>query len=78
MVGNHHSKTFALLPPFRFTGDKNRLTELGRVRVLHKRTVMPYCIYKKKRKGPNDETTVKEYASLVGQTCAERMLLYRS
>ncbi|XP_040217890.1 arginyl-tRNA--protein transferase 1 isoform X4 [Rana temporaria] len=58
--------------------DKNRLTELGRVRVLHKRTVMPYSIYKKKRKGPNDETTVKQYASLVGQTCAERMLLYRS
>ncbi|PIO31984.1 hypothetical protein AB205_0043570 [Aquarana catesbeiana] len=39
---------------------------------------MPYSIYKKKRKGPNDETTVKQYASLVGQTCAERMLLYRS
>ncbi|XP_072281034.1 arginyl-tRNA--protein transferase 1 isoform X2 [Pyxicephalus adspersus] len=58
--------------------DKDRLTELGRVRVLHKRTVMPYSIYKKKRKGPNDETTVKQYASLVGQTCAERMLLYRS
>ncbi|XP_018419457.1 PREDICTED: arginyl-tRNA--protein transferase 1 isoform X1 [Nanorana parkeri] len=58
--------------------DKDRLTELGRVRVLHKRTVMPYSIYKKKRKGPNDETTVKQYAGLVGQTCAERMLLYRS
>ncbi|XP_077311500.1 arginyl-tRNA--protein transferase 1 isoform X2 [Lithobates pipiens] len=58
--------------------DKDRLTELGRVRVLHKRTVMPYSIYKKKRKGPNDETTVEQYASLVGQTCAERMLLYRS
>ncbi|KAM5141213.1 arginyl-tRNA--protein transferase 1 isoform 2-T2 [Mantella aurantiaca] len=58
--------------------DKDHLTELGRVRVLHKRTVMPYSIYKKKRKGPNDETAVKQYAGLVGQTCAERMLLYRS
>ncbi|XP_068113682.1 arginyl-tRNA--protein transferase 1 isoform X1 [Hyperolius riggenbachi] len=58
--------------------DPERLTDLGRVRVLHKRTVMPYSIYKRKRKGPSDETTVKQYAGLVGQTCAERMLLYRS
>ncbi|XP_075072405.1 arginyl-tRNA--protein transferase 1 isoform X9 [Mixophyes fleayi] len=59
-------------------GDKDLLTELGRVRVLHKRTVMPYCVYKKRRRGPSDETTVRQYARLVGQTCAERMLLYRS
>ncbi|XP_066456960.1 arginyl-tRNA--protein transferase 1 isoform X4 [Eleutherodactylus coqui] len=59
-------------------GDKDYLTELSRVRVLHKRTVMPYSIYKKRRKGPSDETVVKQYATLVGQTCAERMLLYRS
>ncbi|XP_075697224.1 arginyl-tRNA--protein transferase 1 isoform X2 [Rhinoderma darwinii] len=59
-------------------GDKDRLTELSRIRVLHKRTVMPYSIYKKRRKGPSDETVVKQYATLVGQTCAERMLLYRT
>ncbi|KAM4636497.1 arginyl-tRNA--protein transferase 1 isoform 3-T3 [Discoglossus pictus] len=59
-------------------GDKDVLRELGRVKVLHKRTVMPYSIYKKRRKGPSDEAAVKQYASLVGQTCAERMLLYRS
>ncbi|KAG8435623.1 hypothetical protein GDO86_013534 [Hymenochirus boettgeri] len=59
-------------------GDKDSLTELGRTRVLYKRTVMPYSVYKKRRKGPNDETTVKQYSGLVGQTCAERMLLYRS
>ncbi|KAM9327162.1 arginyl-tRNA--protein transferase 1 [Gastrophryne carolinensis] len=58
--------------------DKDQVTELGRVRILHKRTVMPYSIYKKKRKGPSDETTVRQYAGLVGQTCAERMLLYRN
>ncbi|KAM4702688.1 arginyl-tRNA--protein transferase 1 isoform 2-T2 [Rhinophrynus dorsalis] len=58
--------------------DKDLLTDLGRVRVLHKRTVMPYSIYKKRRKGPSDEASVKQYAGLVGQTCAERMLLYRS
>ncbi|XP_056385708.1 arginyl-tRNA--protein transferase 1 isoform X2 [Hyla sarda] len=59
-------------------GDNDHLTELNRVRVLHKRTVMPYSVYKKRRKGPSDETVVKQYATLVGQTCAERMLLYRS
>ncbi|XP_075468212.1 arginyl-tRNA--protein transferase 1 isoform X6 [Ascaphus truei] len=59
-------------------GDRKTLTELGRVRVLHKQTVMPYSIYKKRRKGPSDEAAVKQYAGLVGQTCAERMLLYRS
>ncbi|KAM8923827.1 arginyl-tRNA--protein transferase 1 [Pelodytes ibericus] len=57
--------------------DKDNLTELGRVRVLHKRTVMPYSIYKKRRKGPTDEAVVKQYAGLVGQTCAEHMVLYR-
>ncbi|XP_059708087.1 arginyl-tRNA--protein transferase 1 isoform X5 [Haemorhous mexicanus] len=58
--------------------DEGRLKELGRVRVLHKRTVMPYSIYKKRRKGPSDEASVQQYASLVGQTCSERMLLFRS
>ncbi|NP_001085118.1 uncharacterized protein LOC432192 [Xenopus laevis] len=59
-------------------GDKDMLTELGRVRVLYKRTVMPFSRYKKRHKGPNDEAAVRQYAGLVGQTCAERMLLYRS
>ncbi|XP_044880707.1 arginyl-tRNA--protein transferase 1 isoform X8 [Mauremys mutica] len=58
--------------------DEGCIKELGRVRVLHKRTVMPYCMYKKRRKGPSDEASVQQYASLVGQTCSERMLLFRS
>ncbi|XP_051474853.1 arginyl-tRNA--protein transferase 1 isoform X5 [Apus apus] len=58
--------------------DEGRVRELGRVRVLHKRTVMPYSVYKKRRKGPSDEAIVQQYASLVGQTCSERMLLFRS
>ncbi|XP_075011301.1 arginyl-tRNA--protein transferase 1 isoform X1 [Calonectris borealis] len=58
--------------------DEGRVKELGRVRVLHKRTVMPYSVYKKRRKGPSDEASVQQYASLVGQTCSERMLLFRS
>ncbi|XP_068255396.1 arginyl-tRNA--protein transferase 1 isoform X2 [Nyctibius grandis] len=58
--------------------DEGRIKELGRVRVLHKRTMMPYSVYKKRRKGPSDEASVQQYASLVGQTCSERMLLFRS
>ncbi|XP_015722981.1 arginyl-tRNA--protein transferase 1 isoform X1 [Coturnix japonica] len=58
--------------------DEDHIKELGRVRVLHKRTVMPYSVYKKRRKGPSDEASVQQYASLVGQTCSERMLLFRS
>ncbi|XP_021255937.1 arginyl-tRNA--protein transferase 1 isoform X4 [Numida meleagris] len=58
--------------------DEDRIKELGRVRVLHKRTIMPYSVYKRRRKGPSDEASVQQYASLVGQTCSERMLLFRS
>ncbi|XP_031453231.1 arginyl-tRNA--protein transferase 1 isoform X5 [Phasianus colchicus] len=58
--------------------DEDGIKELGRVRVLHKRTIMPYSVYKKRRKGPSDEASVQQYASLVGQTCSERMLLFRS
>ncbi|XP_067417444.1 arginyl-tRNA--protein transferase 1 isoform X3 [Emydura macquarii macquarii] len=58
--------------------DEGCIKELGRVRVLHKRIVMPYSIYKKRRKGTSDEASVQQYASLVGQTCSERMLLFRS
>ncbi|XP_064320379.1 arginyl-tRNA--protein transferase 1 isoform X3 [Phalacrocorax carbo] len=58
--------------------DEGRVTELGRVKILHKRTMMSYSVYKKRRKGPSDEASVQQYASLVGQTCSERMLLFRS
>lgn len=59
-------------------GDARVLKELGRVLVLHRRTVMPYAAYTRKRKGLNDEKEVEQYASLVGQMCAERILLYRA
>ncbi|XP_078007144.1 arginyl-tRNA--protein transferase 1 isoform X10 [Phascolarctos cinereus] len=58
--------------------DEERVKELGRLRVLYKRTIMPYNIYKKRQKGPSDEAIVQQYADLVGQTCSERMLLFRS
>ncbi|XP_030604646.1 arginyl-tRNA--protein transferase 1 isoform X1 [Archocentrus centrarchus] len=59
-------------------GDVRVLRDLGRALVLYRRTVMPYAVYSRKRKGPSDEMEVQQYASLVGQDCAERILLYRS
>ncbi|XP_047010312.1 arginyl-tRNA--protein transferase 1 isoform X7 [Ictalurus punctatus] len=59
-------------------GDARALKDLGRVMVLHKRTVLPYAAYSRKKKGFSDEKEVEQYASLVGQTCAEKILLYRS
>nr|XP_056705405.1 arginyl-tRNA--protein transferase 1 isoform X3 [Euleptes europaea] len=58
--------------------DEGGVKELGRVRILHKRTVMPYSVYKRRRKGPSDEESVQQYATLVGQACSERMLLFKS
>ncbi|XP_061817323.1 arginyl-tRNA--protein transferase 1 isoform X4 [Nerophis lumbriciformis] len=59
-------------------GDAQVLKDVGRILVLHRRTVMPYTVYSRKRKGSSDETEVQEFASLVGQNCAERILLYRA
>ncbi|CAG6017748.1 unnamed protein product [Menidia menidia] len=59
-------------------GDARALKDLGKALVLHWRSVMPYAAYSRKRKGPSDEAAVQQYAGLVGQHCAERILLYRS
>ncbi|XP_073338184.1 arginyl-tRNA--protein transferase 1 isoform X1 [Pagrus major] len=59
-------------------GDARVLKDVGRALVLYRRTVMPYVAYTRKRKGPGDETEVQQYAGLVGQDCAERILLYRA
>ncbi|XP_073729631.1 arginyl-tRNA--protein transferase 1 isoform X5 [Misgurnus anguillicaudatus] len=59
-------------------GDAQALKDVGRALVLYRRTVMPYAAYARKRKGSNDQKEVEQYASLVGQMCAERILLYRS
>nr|XP_046215122.1 arginyl-tRNA--protein transferase 1 isoform X4 [Oncorhynchus gorbuscha] len=59
-------------------GDTHVLKDLGRALVLYRRTVMPYAAYARKRKGSNDEMEVAQYAGLVGQLCAERILLYRA
>ncbi|KAM6916023.1 arginyl-tRNA--protein transferase 1 isoform 2-T2 [Xenentodon cancila] len=59
-------------------GDTRALRDVGRALVLHRRTVMPYAVYSHKPKGASDEKEVQQYASLVGQDCAERILLFRS
>ncbi|XP_008296829.1 arginyl-tRNA--protein transferase 1 isoform X1 [Stegastes partitus] len=59
-------------------GDARVLKDVGRALVLYRRTVMPYAAYSRKRKGSSDETEVQQYAGLVGQDCAERILLFRS
>uniref|UniRef100_A0A8D0BEI7 Arginyl-tRNA--protein transferase 1 n=1 Tax=Salvator merianae TaxID=96440 RepID=A0A8D0BEI7_SALMN len=58
--------------------DEGSVNDLDRVWILHKRTAMRYNVYKKRRKGPSDEESVRQYATLVGQACSERMLLFRS
>ncbi|XP_068182766.1 arginyl-tRNA--protein transferase 1 isoform X2 [Antennarius striatus] len=59
-------------------GDVRALKDVGKALVLYRRTVMPYAAYSRKRKGSSDETEVRQYAGLVGQDCAERILLYRT
>lgn len=59
-------------------GDAHALKDLGRALVLYKRGLMPYAVYSRKRKGCSDEEEVRQYANLVGQNCAERILLYRA
>ncbi|XP_068424117.1 arginyl-tRNA--protein transferase 1 isoform X1 [Clinocottus analis] len=59
-------------------GDPRVLKDVGRALVLYRRAVMPYAAYSRKRKGSSDETEVQQYADLVGQVCAERILLYRA
>ncbi|XP_035125202.1 arginyl-tRNA--protein transferase 1 isoform X13 [Callithrix jacchus] len=58
--------------------DEDRSTEPDRVQVFHKRAIMPYGVYKKHQKDPSEEAAVLQYASLVGQKCSERMLLFRN
>lgn len=61
-----------------FAVDEGRSKDLNRLRVLHKRSTMPYAVYKNYQEDPSEEEGVLEYANLVGQKCAERMLLFRN
>uniref|UniRef100_A0A6Q2XDF8 Arginyl-tRNA--protein transferase 1 n=1 Tax=Esox lucius TaxID=8010 RepID=A0A6Q2XDF8_ESOLU len=69
---------YARFNPDPDAGDKKVLKDLGRLLVLYRRAVMPYAAFARKRKGSNDEAEVEQYARLVGQVCAERILLYRA
>ncbi|XP_021022641.1 arginyl-tRNA--protein transferase 1 isoform X3 [Mus caroli] len=57
--------------------DEGRSKELDRLRVFHRRSAMPYGVYKNHQEDPSEEAGVLEYANLVGQKCSERMLLFR-
>ncbi|XP_006879951.1 PREDICTED: arginyl-tRNA--protein transferase 1 isoform X1 [Elephantulus edwardii] len=58
--------------------DEGRCEAPDRLRVLHRKAIMPYGVYRKQQKDPSEEATVLQYASLVGQRCSERMLLFRN
>ncbi|XP_035883306.1 arginyl-tRNA--protein transferase 1 isoform X4 [Phyllostomus discolor] len=58
--------------------DEGRSTEPDRVQVFYRRAVLPYGVYRKQRRDAGEEADVLQYASLVGQACSERMLLFRS
>uniref|UniRef100_A0A8C3WRF0 Arginyl-tRNA--protein transferase 1 n=1 Tax=Catagonus wagneri TaxID=51154 RepID=A0A8C3WRF0_9CETA len=58
--------------------DEGRSKEPDRLQVFYKKAIMPYGVYKKQQKDPREEATVLQYASLVGQACSERMLLFRN
>ncbi|XP_051680214.1 arginyl-tRNA--protein transferase 1 isoform X11 [Oryctolagus cuniculus] len=58
--------------------DEGRSKEPDRLQVFHKKAIMPYGVYRRQRKDRSEEAAVLQYASLVGQACSERMLLFRS
>uniref|UniRef100_UPI00358DE29B arginyl-tRNA--protein transferase 1 isoform X9 n=1 Tax=Myxine glutinosa TaxID=7769 RepID=UPI00358DE29B len=58
-------------------GDDDCPVSLDHVMVLYNRCAMPYNVYQQRWAHSKDEAEVREYASFVGQRCAERMLLYR-
>ncbi|BFZ09834.1 hypothetical protein BsWGS_12873 [Bradybaena similaris] len=57
--------------------DKEQDIDVNQVLVLHKGNMLPYGFYKIMTSHGRDEDEVREYASLVGKTCAEKMLLVR-
>ncbi|CAL7940449.1 unnamed protein product [Xylocopa violacea] len=60
--------------------DEDGIIDLRKVLVLYRQVAMPYEIYKKQTHQTitqEEEDEIKEYASLVGMKCAQRLLLYR-
>lgn len=63
---------------FVVAADEGRSKDPDRLRVFHKKAIVPYGVYRRQQQDPGEEAAVRQYASLVGQACAERMLLLRS
>ena len=51
--------------------------DVEQVLVMYEREAMSYEVYRLMNKDHCDEEQVREYASFVGMTCAQRMLLFR-
>lgn len=58
--------------------DEGRSKEPDRLQVFHKKAILPYGVYRRQHKAAAEEAAVLQYARLVGQACAERMLLLRN
>ena len=65
------------LPLSFFAEDADGNINIDRVLVMYDREAMAYEVYRFINKDAHDEKEVKEYASFVGMTCAQRMLLFR-
>jgi len=74
---------YSRLDPDAESVDNNQLTTLDNVKILFMREIMPWPVYRavvqEEDQGSGDDTEeVTEYAGLVGQCVADRMILYRS
>ncbi|KAL3881818.1 hypothetical protein ACJMK2_028210 [Sinanodonta woodiana] len=57
--------------------DENGKIDVDQVLIIHNGEAMPYEVYKAINPESGDEEEIKEYATFVGRSCAERMLLFR-
>ncbi|XP_043911991.1 arginyl-tRNA--protein transferase 1 isoform X2 [Protopterus annectens] len=73
-----HSK-YSRLNSDQNTVDENAVSDINNVHVLYKNRAMLYSMYTYRRlafRDSDEDELVKEYAGLVGKTCAQKMLLY--
>ncbi|XP_050469410.1 arginyl-tRNA--protein transferase 1 isoform X3 [Bombus huntii] len=59
--------------------NEDNIVDIRKVLILYRQIAMPYEIYKKQAQTitQDEEDEIKEYTSLVGMKCAQRLLLYR-
>lgn len=58
--------------------DLKRLTSISEVLILWQQSAMPYRVYVQRSNKNDDAEEVLQYAQLVGNFCARRMLLIRA